>query len=124
MIEMLIMPLHILCGEGLLSYQPAVQLINQIPTDTMFYIELPGKQQAHSLRIFRGFDRVLTVGQLDRRGVSSSSRWHLVSSSVSSYRRDVELSSYPQGALGRRTTWDNIVHRCYVYPQTTSALKA
>jgi hypothetical protein len=107
------MPLHILWGEGLLSYQPAVQLINQIHMDTMLYIELPEKQQAHSLRIFRGYDPVLTVGQLDRlRGVSSLSRrqlvvevlsrWHLVSSSESSYRRDVELSSYPQGALGRQ----------------------
>jgi hypothetical protein len=69
MIEMLIMPLHILWGEGLLSYQPAVQLINQIPMNTMLYVELPEKQQAHSLRIFRGSDPVLIVGQHGGQGV-------------------------------------------------------
>jgi hypothetical protein len=63
MVEMLIMPLHIVWGEGLLSYQPAVQLIDQIPMDAMFYIELAEIQQAHSLRIFRGSDPVLIVGQ-------------------------------------------------------------
>jgi hypothetical protein len=29
MVEMLIMPLHTIWGEDLLSYQPALQLINQ-----------------------------------------------------------------------------------------------
>jgi hypothetical protein len=69
MIEMLMVPLRILWGEGLLSYQPAIQLVNQIPMNTMLYIELPEKQQAHSLRIFRDSDPVLIAGQHGGQGV-------------------------------------------------------